>query len=40
VDFIGEPSDKGQRVGIEFLTPSPRFWGVEFDDASSTNVTH
>ena len=33
VVFLGEPSDKGQRVGVEFLTPSPHFWGFEFDDA-------
>jgi hypothetical protein len=25
-----DPSAKGMRVGIEFLLPSPRFWGVEF----------
>jgi hypothetical protein len=30
VVYIGDDSDKGQRVGIEFLTPAPRFWGVEF----------
>jgi len=30
VVYLGEDSDKGQRVGIEFLTPAPRFWGVEF----------
>jgi hypothetical protein len=23
-------SDKGTRVGVEFLSPSPHFWGVEF----------
>jgi len=40
VVFQGEPSDKGQRVGVEFLTPSPHFWGVEFDDSSSINVAH
>src|SRR5690348_10523192 len=28
--YLGEPVEKGQRVGIEFLTPAPRFWGVEF----------
>jgi hypothetical protein len=27
--YLGEPGDKGQRVGIEFLTPAPRFWGLE-----------
>jgi hypothetical protein len=32
VVYLGEEtdSDKGQRVGIEFLTPAPHFWGVEF----------
>lgn len=30
VVFLGDASDKGQRVGIEFLYPSPHFWGVEF----------
>jgi hypothetical protein len=29
VVYLGDDSDKGQRVGIEFLTPAPRFWGVE-----------
>jgi hypothetical protein len=38
VVFLGELSDRGQRVGVEFLTPSPRFWGVEFDSPSA-NVT-
>ena len=28
--FLGSGSDKGQRVGVEFLTPAPHFWGVEF----------
>jgi hypothetical protein len=22
--------DKGQRIGLEFLTPAPHFWGVDF----------
>lgn len=30
VVYLGEPLTKGQRVGIEFLTPAPRFWGVDF----------
>ena len=30
VVFVGDDSDKGQRVGVEFLCPAPRFWGVEF----------
>ncbi len=31
VVFVGELQDTGQRIGIEFLTPSPHFWGVEFE---------
>ena len=27
---LGDSSDKGRRVGIEFLSPSPGFWGAEF----------
>jgi hypothetical protein len=30
VVFVGEVTEKGQRVGLEFLTPAPHFWGVEF----------
>lgn len=30
VVYIGDTSDKGTRVGVEFLFPSPHFWGVEF----------
>lgn len=30
VVYLGELSDKGTRVGVEFLSPSPHFWGVEF----------
>jgi len=30
VVFIGDLSDRGLRVGVEFLTPAPHFWGVEF----------
>jgi hypothetical protein len=33
VVYRGDLGDKGQRVGIEFLTPAPRFWGVEFVEA-------
>lgn len=28
--YLGDATDKGQRVGVEFLTPAPHFWGVEF----------
>jgi hypothetical protein len=30
VVYLGGSSDRGQRVGLEFLTPAPHFWGVEF----------
>jgi len=30
VVFIGEDVEKGQRVGLEFLSPAPHFWGVDF----------
>src|SRR5260370_21710936 len=33
VVYLGDPGDNGQRVGVEFLTPAPRFWGVEFSEA-------
>ena len=32
VVFVGETNDRGQRVGVEFLTPAPHFWGLEFND--------
>lgn len=39
VVYLGDLVEKGQRVGVEFLTPAPRFWGVEFSDQnSSSNV--
>jgi hypothetical protein len=28
--FLGDANEKGQRVGVEFLTPAPHFWGVDF----------
>ena len=30
VVYLGDTSDKGTRTGVEFLSPSPHFWGVEF----------
>jgi hypothetical protein len=30
VVYLGDMSEKGTRVGVEFLSPSPHFWGVEF----------
>ena len=29
--FVGETLDRGQRVGVEFLTPAPHFWGIDFE---------
>jgi hypothetical protein len=37
VVYLGEPVAKGQRVGVEFLTPAPRFWGVEFSTETSSS---
>jgi hypothetical protein len=28
--YLGDLCDQGQRVAIEFLTPAPHFWGLEF----------
>ena len=44
VVFLGDPGDR-QRVGVEFLTPAPRFWGVDFDPGinateNETQQTH
>lgn len=30
VVYIGDTSEKGTRIGVEFLSPSPHFWGIEF----------
>lgn len=30
VVYVGDTSDKGTRIGVEFLSPSPHFWGIEF----------
>jgi len=32
VVYQGEPCDRGQRIGVEFLTPGPRFGGLEFGE--------
>lgn len=38
VVYLGEPGDKGQRVGVEFLTPAPHFWGLELSDKPADGV--
>jgi hypothetical protein len=32
VVYLGDPVEKGQRVGVEFLTPAPHFWGLDLAD--------
>jgi hypothetical protein len=32
VVYLGDVSDRGQRVGLEFLSPAPHFWGLEFSE--------
>ena len=29
--YLGDTSERGIRVGVEFLTPAPHFWGIDFD---------
>ncbi len=36
VVYQGDPGERGQRVGIEFLTPAPRFWGLDLEDKPVT----
>lgn len=30
VVYLGDFGERGQRVGVEFLTPAPHFWGLDF----------
>jgi len=30
VVYLGDLCEKGTRVGVELLSPSPHFWGVDF----------
>jgi len=39
VVFLGSPTERGTRVGLEFLHPAPRFWGVEFPPTDWRAVT-
>src|SRR5438445_11527723 len=38
--YLGDLGAKGQRVGIAFLTPAPRFWGVDFSSEPSASNVH
>ena len=35
VVFLGDLGKRGTRVGVEFLTPAPHFWGIEFAGAQA-----
>ena len=37
VVYLGDLVERGQRVGVDFLTPAPRFWGVEFQEQNSSS---
>ena len=37
--YIGDLCQQGQRVGIEFLTPAPHFWGLEFAEPAPSRET-
>ncbi len=37
VVYLGDTSAKGTRVGVEFLSPSPHFWGLEFAQSDWTS---
>ena len=30
VVYVGDVSDRGHRIGVEFNSPAPHFWGVDF----------
>lgn len=36
VVYQGDPGQRGQRIGIEFLTPAPRFWEIDLAETPST----
>jgi hypothetical protein len=42
--YLGDLCQQGQRVGVEFLTPAPHFWGMEFAEQpvtrSETSAIH
>ena len=40
VVYLGEPAERGQRIGVEFLTPAPHFWGVDFDAPQGSDTVH
>jgi len=39
VVYLGDTSEKGTRIGVEFLSPSPHFWGVAFTQQDWSSPT-
>ena len=35
--YLGESGARGIRVGVEFLTPAPHFWGIDFEAQLTTS---
>ncbi len=35
--YLGDTNERGNRVGVEFLTPAPHFWGIDFDSRQPSN---
>ncbi len=35
--FLGDTGNRGTRVGVEFLTPAPHFWGIDFTATQSAS---
>jgi len=35
--YLGETGNRGTRVGVEFLTPAPHFWGIDFESRPVTD---
>ncbi|MGB7848517.1 MAG: hypothetical protein WBL63_23090 [Candidatus Acidiferrum sp.] len=40
VVYLGESGSRGIRVGVEFLTPAPHFWGIDFESQPITGPIH
>ncbi len=37
---LENPATQEEQVGVEFLTPSPHFWGLDFENPAPGDVTH
>jgi hypothetical protein len=38
--YLGETGNRGTRVGVEFLTPAPHFWGIDFESRQVSESNH